>query len=76
LVAGRWPEVRAIRPSDEPPVDDLIALAGAVGILQACRWQYIVSRVQHPHFGRLLTSMTPAGLMARIGSALAPILGA
>jgi hypothetical protein len=43
-------------------------------LLRAYRWQYIVSGVQHPHFGRLLTSMTTQAQMGRIQSALAPIL--
>lgn len=43
-------------------------------VLGAYRWQYIVSGVQHPHFGRLLTSMTTPEQMARIQSALAPIM--
>jgi len=43
-------------------------------ILAAYRWQYIISGVQHPHFGRLLASMTTAEQMSRIMTALAPIL--
>lgn len=43
-------------------------------VLSAYRWQYIVTGVQHPHFGRLLTSMTTAAQMKRIQSALAPIV--
>jgi len=42
-------------------------------LLRAYRWQYIVSGVQHPHFGRLLTAMTTRAQMERIQSALAPI---
>jgi hypothetical protein len=42
-------------------------------LLRAYRWQYIVSGVQHPHFGRLLTAMTTDAQMGRIQSALAPI---
>jgi hypothetical protein len=44
-------------------------------LLAAYRWQYIISGVQHPHFGRLLTSMTTPAQMSRIQAALAPILG-
>ncbi len=44
------------------------------GVLRAYRWQYIVSGVQHPHFGRLLGSMTTPGQLARIQAALAPIM--
>jgi hypothetical protein len=42
-------------------------------MLKAYRWQYIVSGVQHPHFGRLLSSMTTEVQMGRIQSALTPI---
>ena len=42
-------------------------------VLAAYRWQYIISGVQHLHFGRLLTSMTTPAQMARIQAALAPI---
>ncbi|MFO1425874.1 MAG: hypothetical protein U1F11_02650 [Steroidobacteraceae bacterium] len=45
------------------------------GLLAAYRWQYIVSGVQHAHFGRLLTRMTTPEQMARIQAALKPILG-
>jgi len=44
-------------------------------VLAAYRWQYIISGVQHPHFGRLLTSMTTAEQMSRIKTALVPIMG-
>jgi len=43
-------------------------------LLKAYRWQYIVSGVQHPHFGRLLGGMTTAAQMSRIQAALAPIV--
>jgi hypothetical protein len=43
-------------------------------VLSAYRWQYIISGVQHPHFGRLLTSMTTPAQMSRIQTALTPIL--
>ena len=43
-------------------------------VLGAYRWQYIVSGVRHPHFGKLLTSMTTPGQMQRIQAALAPIM--
>jgi hypothetical protein len=45
-------------------------------LLGAYRWQYIVSGIRHPHFGRLLTSMTTPAQMMRITTALAPILTA
>jgi hypothetical protein len=43
-------------------------------VLSAYRWQYIISGVQHPHFGRLLTSMTTPTQMSQIHTALAPIM--
>jgi hypothetical protein len=43
-------------------------------LVKAYRWQYIVSGVQHRHFGRLLTEFTTAAQMQRIQRALAPIM--
>ncbi|PWK33576.1 diiron oxygenase [Pseudomonas sp. OV226] len=43
-------------------------------MLGAYRWQYIISGVQHPHFGRLLTRMTTPAQLSRIQAALAPIM--
>jgi hypothetical protein len=43
-------------------------------LVKAYRWQYIVSGVQHRHFGRLLTELTTAEQMQRIQRALAPIM--
>jgi hypothetical protein len=43
-------------------------------VLSAYRWQYIISGVRHPHFGRLLSSMTTPAQMLRIQTALAPIM--
>jgi hypothetical protein len=43
-------------------------------IVRAYRWQYIVSGVQHRHFGRLLTEFTTDEQMQRIQQALAPIM--
>jgi hypothetical protein len=43
-------------------------------VLSAYRWQYIISGVQQRHFVQLLTSMTTPEQMARIQTALAPIL--
>jgi hypothetical protein len=45
-------------------------------VLGAYRWQYIITGVRHPHFGKLLASMTTPAQMQRIQSALAPILAA
>ena len=45
-------------------------------VLGAYRWQYIISGVRHPHFVRLLTSMTTPGQIVRIQAALAPIIAA
>jgi hypothetical protein len=57
---------RSISPDD--------ALQIEATVLAAYRWQYIISGVQHQHFGRLLTSMTTPTQMTRIQAALAPIL--
>jgi hypothetical protein len=43
-------------------------------VLGAYRWQYIITGVRHPHFRKLLGSMTTTEQMERIGAALAPIL--
>ena len=43
-------------------------------VLDAYRWQYVVSGIRHPHFDRLLRSMTNAAQMLRIQTALAPII--
>jgi hypothetical protein len=43
-------------------------------VLSAYRWQYIVSGLQHPNFGRILTSLTTPMQMARLRAAFAPIL--
>jgi hypothetical protein len=45
-------------------------------VLGAYRWQYIVSGVRHPHFAKLLASLTTPAQMQRIQSALAPIINA
>jgi hypothetical protein len=50
------------------------AIAGAM--LEAYRWQYIVSGVQDPRFLELLGSMINAEHGARINAALAPVVGA
>jgi hypothetical protein len=53
-------------------VDEIAQIHACV--LSAYRWQYIISGVQHPHFGRLLTRMTTPAQMSRIQTALAPIM--
>ena len=45
------------------------------GVLEAYRWQYIGSGVSDPRFGGILASMTTEAQRARIGAALAPIVG-
>jgi hypothetical protein len=44
------------------------------GILQAYRWQYIVSGVEQPRFMSLLTSLITRSQASRIGAALGPIM--
>jgi hypothetical protein len=43
-------------------------------LVKAYRWQYIVSGVQHRHFGRLLAGFTTTEQMERIQRSLAPIV--
>jgi hypothetical protein len=43
-------------------------------MLEAYRWQYIVSGVQEPRFDAILRSLITERQMVRIGAALAPIL--
>jgi hypothetical protein len=38
-------------------------------VLGAYRWQYIITGVQHPHFGKLLTSMTTPARCSASGGA-------
>jgi len=45
------------------------------GVLAAYRWQYILSGVQEPRFAELMASMISPTQSARIGQALAPIVG-
>jgi len=45
------------------------------GVLKAYRWQYIVSGVEDPRFMGILGSMITPEQTARIGKALAPIVG-
>jgi hypothetical protein len=45
------------------------------GLLKAYRWQYIVSGVEEPRFMGILGSMITPEQAARIGKALAPIVG-
>ncbi|MBP0588558.1 hypothetical protein J8I87_02255 [Paraburkholderia sp. LEh10] len=44
-----------------------------VSLLAAYRWQYIISGVQEPRFGQILSGLITANQMSRIGTALAPI---
>jgi hypothetical protein len=44
-------------------------------MLRAYRWQYIGSGIQHPHFVKMLSSVTTRQQLQRIQLALAPIVG-
>jgi hypothetical protein len=46
----------------------------AAGLLDAYRWQYIVSGVQDPRFARILSAMVTTDQMKRIESALQPLM--
>jgi hypothetical protein len=59
------------RPLEDSQVDAIRAT-----VLAAYRWQYIVSGVQEPRFGALLSGMVNDAQAARIGAAVAPIVGA
>jgi hypothetical protein len=48
--------------------------AVAAGLLDAYRWQYIVSGVTQPRFSKLLESLIVPAQMERIGHALAPVM--
>jgi hypothetical protein len=41
--------------------------------LKAYRWQYIHSGAQHPHFGKVLSSLITEGQSQRIQAALATL---
>lgn len=41
--------------------------------LKAYRWQYVFSGAQHPHFGKVLTSLVTEKQMARVQTALASL---
>jgi hypothetical protein len=47
----------------------------AAGLLDAYRWQYIVSGVQEPRFARALALMVTTDQMKRIQTALQPLMG-
>ena len=57
------------------PMTDVEADAVKATVLAAYRWQYIGSGVQIPRFGELLNGMITPAQGARIGAALAPIVG-
>jgi len=44
-------------------------------LLAAYRWQYILSGVQEPRFAELIASLVTPAQSARIGEALAPLVG-
>ncbi|HSG35718.1 MAG TPA: hypothetical protein VLA37_14395, partial [Sphingomonadaceae bacterium] len=54
-------------------VDAEESAAIAAAFLKAYRWQYIFSGAQHPHFGKVLTSLVTESQMSRIQGALATL---
>jgi hypothetical protein len=54
-------------------VDAAEALAIEAAFLEAYRWQYIHSGAQHPHFGKVLSSLITANQRERIQAALATL---
>jgi hypothetical protein len=55
------------------PVDDAEARAIETAFLKAYRWQYIHSGAQHPHFGKVLSSLITEKQGQRIQQALATL---
>jgi hypothetical protein len=54
-------------------VDEAEARAIAAAFLKAYRWQYIHSGAQHPHFGKVLSSLITKNQGGRIKAALATL---
>jgi len=54
-------------------IDAAEARAIEAAFLKAYRWQYIHSGAQHPHFGKVLTSLITEEQGRRIQSALATL---
>ena len=54
-------------------VDDAEARAIEAAFLKAYRWQYIQSGAQHPHFGKVLSSLITENQGQRIPAALATL---
>ena len=54
-------------------IQDAEALAIEAAFLKAYRWQYIHSGAQHPHFGKVLSSLITEDQRKRIQSALATL---
>lgn len=54
-------------------VDEQEAQAIEAGLLKAYRWQYIFSGAQHPHFGKVLSSLITENQGHRIQAALATL---
>ena len=55
------------------PVDEVEARAIEAAFLKAYRWQYIHSGAQHPHFGKVLSSLITEDQGQRIQAALATL---
>ena len=54
-------------------VDEAEARAIEAAFLKAYRWQYIHSGAQHPHFGKVLSSLITENQGQRIQAALATL---
>jgi hypothetical protein len=54
-------------------IDEAEALAVEAAFLKAYRWQYIHSGAQHPHFGKVLSSLITGNQGQRIQAALATL---
>ena len=54
-------------------IDEVEAQSIEAGFLKAYRWQYIHSGAQHPHFGKVLSSLISPSQSERIQAALATL---
>ena len=79
LLAERWGERRLLAAGTAVTACGFIVAGMAGGFLALAAILFVAalgSGVQHPHFMRLLTSLTTPAQMTRIDKALAPILQA
>jgi hypothetical protein len=69
----RTPTQATSRRRAAAPVDQAELQAIGAAFLKAYRWQYIHSGAQHPHFGKVLSSLITEHQGQRIQAALATL---